>query len=146
MGGIERHARRTVLTCESLRLSNLKTSEMARVGRLSRWYDRIRLKVRGLHLVPAFGSPRGASPFGEERMPGRSRGLAAPKAGPGGRMSAAKEELTRIIAEQPDDSTHEELVRELAFRLMVRRGLDDSDAGRTISNEEMRSRIRSWPD
>ncbi len=61
-------------------------------------------------------------------------------------MSAAKEELTRIIAEQPDDSTHEELVRELAFRLMVRRGLDDSDAGRTISNEEMRSRIRSWPD
>lgn len=29
-------------------------------------------------------------------------------------MSAAKEELTRIIAEQPEDSTQEELVRELA--------------------------------
>ena len=61
-------------------------------------------------------------------------------------MSAAKEELTRFIAGQPDDSTQEELVRELAFRLMVCRGLDDSDAGRTISNEEMRSRNRSWPD
>ena len=59
-------------------------------------------------------------------------------------MSGAKEELTRIVAEQPEDSTREELVRELALRLMVRRGL--ADAGRTISNEEMRSRIRSWPD
>ena len=61
-------------------------------------------------------------------------------------MSAAKEELTRIIAEQPEDSTQEELVRELALRLMVRRGLDDADAGRTISDEEMRSRVRAWPD
>ena len=40
---------------------------------------------------------------------------------------------------------HPRIVRELALRLMVRRGLDDADAGRTISNEEMRSRIRSWP-
>ncbi len=61
-------------------------------------------------------------------------------------MSAAKEELMRIIAEQPGDSTQEELLRELAFGIMVRRGLDDADAGRTISNEEMRSGIRSWPD
>ena len=50
----------------------------------------------------------------------------------GGSVSGAKEELTRIIAEQPEDSTQEELVRELALRLMVRRGLDDADAGRTL--------------
>ena len=55
-------------------------------------------------------------------------------------MSGAKEELTRIIAEQPEDGTQEEIVRELALRFRVRRGLDDADAGRTISNEEMRSR------
>ena len=61
-------------------------------------------------------------------------------------MSGAKEELTQIVAEQPEDSTREEPVRELALRLMVRRRLDDADAGRTISNEEMRSRIRAWPD
>jgi predicted transcriptional regulator len=60
-------------------------------------------------------------------------------------MSTAKEELTRIVQEQPDDSTFEEIVRELAFRLMVERGLSDSDAGRVVSNDEMARRIRSWP-
>jgi predicted transcriptional regulator len=60
-------------------------------------------------------------------------------------MSTAKEELTRLVQEQPEDSTIEEIVRELAFRLMVERGLADSDAGRTISNDEMARRIRSWP-
>jgi hypothetical protein len=35
-------------------------------------------------------------------------------------------------------------VRELAFHIMVERGLVDSDAKRTISNEKMARRIRSW--
>jgi hypothetical protein len=59
-------------------------------------------------------------------------------------MSKAKEELKRLIEEQPEDSSCEEIVRELAFHVMVERGLDDSDAGRIISNEEMARRIRSW--
>ena len=59
-------------------------------------------------------------------------------------MSTAKEELTRLIEKQPDDSSREEIVRELAFHVMVERGLADSDAKRTISNEEMGRRIRSW--
>jgi predicted transcriptional regulator len=59
-------------------------------------------------------------------------------------MSTPKEELTKIIQDQPSDSTHEELVRELAFHVMVQRGLADSDARRVISNDEMGQRIRSW--
>jgi predicted transcriptional regulator len=59
-------------------------------------------------------------------------------------MSKAKEELTKLIAEQPEDSSPEEIVRELAFHIMVERGLADSDAGRVISNDEMARRIRSW--
>lgn len=59
-------------------------------------------------------------------------------------MSTAKEELTRLIQGQPDDSSREEIVRELAFHIMVARGLADSDAKRTISNDEMAHRIRSW--
>jgi predicted transcriptional regulator len=58
-------------------------------------------------------------------------------------MSAAKQELTRLIEEQPDDRSAEEIVRELAFHVMIQRGLADSDAGRIISNEEMRRRIRA---
>jgi hypothetical protein len=59
-------------------------------------------------------------------------------------MSTAKEELTRLIQRQPDDSSPEEIVRELAFHVMVERGIADSDAKRTISNEEMGRRIRTW--
>ena len=61
-------------------------------------------------------------------------------------MSTAKEELTRLIQGQPEDSSREEIVRELAFHVMVERGLADSEAKRTISNEEMAHRIRSWQD
>ena len=59
-------------------------------------------------------------------------------------VSAAKDELKNLLENQPGDSTTEELVRELAFHLMVQRGLADSQAKRTIDNEEMARRIRSW--
>jgi predicted transcriptional regulator len=59
-------------------------------------------------------------------------------------MATAKEELKKLLEQQPEDSSTEELVRELAFHVMVQRGLADSDAGRTISNEAMGRRIRSW--
>ena len=59
-------------------------------------------------------------------------------------MSTAKEDLIRLIQDQPDDSSQEEILRELAFAAMVERGIADSDAGRLISNEEMARRIESW--
>lgn len=59
-------------------------------------------------------------------------------------MSTAKEDLTRLIQQQPDDSSREEIIRELAFHVMVERGLADADAKRSISNEEMGRRIHSW--
>jgi predicted transcriptional regulator len=59
-------------------------------------------------------------------------------------MSTAKEHLTKLIEDQPEDSSEDDIVRELAFDLMVRRGLADAEANRTISNEDMGRRIRSW--
>ena len=59
-------------------------------------------------------------------------------------MVSAKDEMTKIIQAQPDDSSYEELLRELAFSRMVERGLQDSLSGRTISNDEMRQRISEW--
>ena len=59
-------------------------------------------------------------------------------------MITAKEKMTEIIQNQPDDSSYDELLKELAFARMVERGLEDSRAGRTISNEEMGRSIRSW--
>jgi predicted transcriptional regulator len=60
-------------------------------------------------------------------------------------MSTAKETIARILQDQPDDSTFDELLRELALARMIERGLADSEAGRTIENSEMRRRIESWP-
>ncbi len=59
-------------------------------------------------------------------------------------MSPAKEQLIRLIEDQPDDSSYEEILRELAFAAMVERGVADSDAGRTVSNEKIARRIESW--
>ena len=59
-------------------------------------------------------------------------------------MATAKEHIAEIIKRQPDDSSYDEIVRELAFDLMVQRGLKDSDDRRTITNEEMKHRIKMW--
>ncbi len=59
-------------------------------------------------------------------------------------MSTAKDDLTRLIQEQPEDSSHDEIVRELAFHVMVQRGIADSDASRSVGNEDLQRRIRTW--
>jgi len=56
----------------------------------------------------------------------------------------AKEKMAENIGSQPEDSSFEEILCELAFHQMIERGLEDSRAGRTISNEEMAHRIRTW--
>jgi len=59
-------------------------------------------------------------------------------------MSSVKDSMINIIKEQPDDSSYDEILGELAFARMVEHGLSDSDNGKTISNEEMQRRIRAW--
>ena len=59
-------------------------------------------------------------------------------------MRDAKTQMVEIIKEQPEDSTFDDLLRELAFQRMVERGLENEYAGQTISNEDASKRIRSW--
>ena len=59
-------------------------------------------------------------------------------------MASAKEQMTRIVQEQPDDSSYDEILRELAFARMIEQGLADSQAGHTIGDEEMTRRIKTW--
>jgi hypothetical protein len=49
-----------------------------------------------------------------------------------------------ITLSTADDSSYDEILRELALARMIERGLEDSQAHRTISDEEMRQRIRTW--
>lgn len=59
-------------------------------------------------------------------------------------METVKQKMTEVIQAQPDDASYEEIMRELAFERMVDHGLEDSRKGRTITNEEMEHRIRTW--
>lgn len=59
-------------------------------------------------------------------------------------MSPVKEEMIRVIQEQPEGSTFEEILRELAFARMVERGLAHSEAGRVIGHDEIGRQIESW--
>lgn len=52
-----------------------------------------------------------------------------------------KENMIKIIEEQPDDSSFDEILRELAFAEMIDKGLEDSKNKRIISNEDMKREI-----
>ena len=59
-------------------------------------------------------------------------------------MNTAKKRVLEVIDDLPDDSSYEEIMRELAFERMVKQGLKDSRKGNVISNEQMEHRIKSW--
>jgi hypothetical protein len=48
--------------------------------------------------------------------------------------------MVQIIEAQPDDSSFDEILRELAFARMIDRGLADIDQGRVIGHEEVPAR------
>ena len=59
-------------------------------------------------------------------------------------MSTAKEKLAKLLDNQPDDSSYEEIFRELVFRVMIERGLKDSEKGLVICDDELAQRIKQW--
>ncbi len=59
-------------------------------------------------------------------------------------MTTAKQSAKKVIDSLPDDSSYDEILRELAFAKMIEQGIDDSKNGRVISNEEMKQKIAQW--
>lgn len=59
-------------------------------------------------------------------------------------MPTVKEKVSEIVQAQPDDSSFDEILRELAFSRMIERGLEDARQGRVIPNEEMQQRMDGW--
>lgn len=59
-------------------------------------------------------------------------------------MTAPKQEAKRIIDSLPDDTSYDEIIKELAFDRMIQRGLKDSKENKTISNQEMSNRMKQW--
>ena len=59
-------------------------------------------------------------------------------------MTTAKEEMVDIISRQPDDSSYDTLLRELAYARMIQRGLQDAAEGRVKSDADVKKSIDSW--
>ena len=55
-----------------------------------------------------------------------------------------KQEARKIIDSLPEDTSYDEILKELAFDRMIQRGLKDSQENKTISNQEMKNRIKQW--
>lgn len=58
-------------------------------------------------------------------------------------MSEIKEKLINLIKDQPEDSSAEEILREIAMYNIISRRLEDSRNGNVISDEAMKARIES---
>ena len=59
-------------------------------------------------------------------------------------MTAPINNAKNILASLPEDSSYDEILKELAFDRMIERGLNDSKNGKTISNDEMKHRLKQW--
>ena len=52
-----------------------------------------------------------------------------------------KSEIVRAVQDLPDDATVEDAIERLYFLAKVERGLQQSEAGETISHEEIKARF-----
>jgi hypothetical protein len=59
-------------------------------------------------------------------------------------MSAAKQEVLRILERLPDDASLEDIQYHIYVRQKIDHGLEDVEAGRTLSEEEFDRRMEKW--
>jgi predicted transcriptional regulator len=59
-------------------------------------------------------------------------------------MLTAKQEVMELLKDLPDSSTLEEIQYCLYVRQKIQRGMDDIDAGRAASQENVEKRMAKW--
>src|SRR5256885_17111550 len=59
-------------------------------------------------------------------------------------MIPAKEEVRRLLELLPDDASLEDIQYHIYVRQKILRGLEDVEAGRTLSEEEFEARRSKW--
>ena len=55
-----------------------------------------------------------------------------------------KEKVLQAVENLPDDAAIEEAMERLLFMAKIERGLEQADAGQTISHDEMKERAAKW--
>jgi len=59
-------------------------------------------------------------------------------------MNAAKEEVMRILEGLPEDASFDDIQYHIYVRQKIEHGLEDVEAGRTVSEEEFDRRMAKW--
>ena len=59
-------------------------------------------------------------------------------------MPTAKDQIKQVLESQPEDSSYDDILRELAFKRMVNKGISDAKNGNVISNEDMEKKTKEW--
>jgi predicted transcriptional regulator len=59
-------------------------------------------------------------------------------------MNAAKEEVMHILERLPDDASLEDIQYHIYVRQKIDHGLEDIEAGRTLTEEEFDQRMAKW--
>ena len=59
-------------------------------------------------------------------------------------MNTTKEQVIELVRAMPDDSTVDDVMEELYFKLQVDRGLAELDRGESIPHEEVERRLAKW--
>jgi predicted transcriptional regulator len=56
----------------------------------------------------------------------------------------AKKKIIEAVEDLPDDATIEDAMERLLFLAKIERGLEQADAGKTISHMEVKERMAEW--
>ncbi len=59
-------------------------------------------------------------------------------------MGTAKDEVRKLLDQLPEDSSYEDIQYHIYVREKIQRGLEDVEAGRTLSQEEVEQRMARW--
>jgi predicted transcriptional regulator len=59
-------------------------------------------------------------------------------------METAKEQVQEILGTLPDDASLEDIQYHIYVRQKIQQGMDDVDAGRVISHEDVQRRLAKW--
>ncbi len=56
-------------------------------------------------------------------------------------LNGVKEEARQLVERLPDNATWDDLMDEVYIRQVVERGLRDVEAGRTVTTDQLRTRL-----
>ena len=59
-------------------------------------------------------------------------------------MSPVKQQVIEMIQALPDESTVDDIMAELYFRMKVDAGMKELDEGKAVSHEEAKGRLSPW--